>query len=284
MAEEDNALGRFLRARREQVTPGAAGLPEDGRRRRVPGLRREELAMLAGVSPAYYVRLEQGHSRHPSKQVVDALARALQLDADATRHLHALAELKDGGPAEGRRAGSSRPERVRPELARMLDHQLGAPAFVLGRVFDVLAANSSARALHPSFTPGHNIVYDVFLDDDAMAAYPDLDHVQRNAVGSLRAAAGELPDDPRLTELVGELSLRSQSFRVLWSRHEVRTKIAGTKRFHHPMVGELKLDYDSFTVSGADRQQLIVYHAEPSSRAAESLRLLDAWAPVGSQR
>jgi transcriptional regulator with XRE-family HTH domain len=282
---EENALGRFLRARREQVTPADAGLGDDGRRRRVAGLRREELALLAGVSPAYYVRLEQGHSRHPSQQVLDALARALQLDRDATRHLHALGAAGDLGGVTTRRVPPLRPEQVRPTLARMLDHQVDGPAFVLGRVFDVLAANALARALHPSFAPGRNIVHDVFLDDEAIAAYADLDHVRRAAVASLRAAAGELPGDARLTELVGELSLRSQSFRALWARHEVRTKIAGTKHFHHPLVGELELDYESFAVAGTDHQQLIVYHAAPSSPAAESLGLLGAWTtPAHTQR
>ena len=278
------ALASFLRARREQVMPEAAGIDDDGRRR-VPGLRREELAMLAGVSPGYYVRLEQGHNQHPSAQVLDALARALMLDDDAARHLHALVE-----PTRLARRSGSRPERVRVELARMLDHQLEAPAFVLGRCLDVLAANTFARALHPSFAPGHNIVGDIFLDAEAQAYYPDLDGVQRNCVGSLRAAAGRLPDDPRLTELVGELSLKSETFRSLWARHEVRTKIAGVKRFDHPVIGALELDYESFTISGADHQQLIVYHADPTTRHAQSLELLRSWladghparAPVGS--
>ena len=243
--------------------------------------------MLAGVSPGYYVRLEQGHNRHPSTQVLRALARALALDDDAARHLHALAEPPTAHP---RPRSGARPERVRAELARMLDHQVEAPGFVLGRCLDVLAANSFARALHPSFSPGHNILRDVFLDAEAQAYYPDLDQVQRNSVGSLRAAAGRLPDDPRLTELVGELSVKSEAFRRLWARHEVRTKIAGVKRFDHPVIGVLELDYESFTVSGADHQQLVVYHADPATRHAESLQLLRSWlagddsapAPVGS--
>jgi transcriptional regulator with XRE-family HTH domain len=280
---DGNALGRFLRARRAQVSPADAGLGDDGRRRRVPGLRREELAMLAGVSPAYYVRLEQGHSTHPSDQVLDALARTLQLDADAAAHLRRLAAGADPTRAAAGRRPSRRVETVRPALARMLDHQVGAPAFVLGRIFDVLAANSLARALHPSFDVGRNIVADVFLDDDAMATYPDLDHVRRNAVGSLRAAAGALPGDDGLIELVGRLSLDSPDFRELWARHEVRTKIAGTKVFAPPIVGELELDYESFTVAGADRQQLVVYHAAPASRAAQSLELLGSWAAPARQ-
>ncbi len=229
--------------------------------------------MLAGVSPGYYVRLEQGHNDHPSKQVLDALARVLALDDDTTRHLYALAE-----PTSARARSSSRAERVRAELARMLDHQVEAPAFVLGRRLDVLAANALARALHPSFTSGRNIVRDVFLDQEAQGYYPELDRVQRNSVGSLRAAAGRAPDDPRITELVGELSVKSVAFRTLWARHEVRTKISGVKHFDHPAVGLLELDYESFAVSGAEHQQLIVYHADPTSRHAQSLELLRSWA------
>jgi transcriptional regulator with XRE-family HTH domain len=266
---DDNRLGDFLHARRDQVTPEEVGLPSLGGRR-VPGLRREELASVAGVSPTYYVRIEQGHSRNPSPQVLDALADALRLDAEARRHLHALAApagLTGSSPA-------GRAERVRPELARLLDHQVDAPAFVLGRSLDVLAANALAQVLHPSFRAGRNVVRDAFLDQPAQASYADLERARRNAVGSLHAAAGSAPDDPRITELVGELSLKSDAFRRLWARHEVRSKIAGTKHFAHPDLGEIELDYESLGVTGGDRQQLIIYHADPGGPQAQALALL----------
>jgi transcriptional regulator with XRE-family HTH domain len=202
--EEENRLGAFLRARRELLSPEDVGLQDwsPSGRRRVPGLRREELAMLAGVSGAYYVRLEQGRDRHPSEGVLDALARALCLDEDATRMMRQLAE-----PPTRRRRRASREERVRPELRRMLDLQLDAPAFVLGRHLDVLAANRVAAALHPSFRAGRNVVRDVVLDDEARAQYAAPDAVAATTIAALRAAVGADLDDPRLTELVGELSL-----------------------------------------------------------------------------
>ena len=205
--------------------------------------------------------------------MLDALARVLQLDADAARHLRALGTSSAASPRTG-----SRPERVRPEFARLLDHHVDAPAFVLGRRLDVLAANRLARILHPSFTPGRNVVRDVFLDPAAQLGYADVEPAQRNAVASLRAAAGALPDDQRLTELVGELSLKSAVFRQLWSRHEIRTEIAGRKRFDHPEIGELVLDYDSMTISGSAGQQLVVYHADPGGSQTGALALLRALA------
>ncbi|WP_210495474.1 helix-turn-helix transcriptional regulator [Patulibacter sp. SYSU D01012] len=266
--EQDNALGAFLRARREQVQPEDVDLPAFGRRR-VPGLRREELAMLAGVSNAYYVRLEQGRDRHPSPQVLEALARALQLDESATRHLHSLA-----APAPRRRRPSPKPERVRPELARLLDQHLDAPAFVFGRHLDILAANALAGALHPSFRVGRNVVRDAFLDDEVRAQFACPERAAAGCVAALRASVGADVDHPRLVELVGELSLKSDEFRRLWARHEVREKASGVKRFLHPQLGELELGYQSFAVSGADRQLLVTYYAQPGTPAERSLDLL----------
>jgi transcriptional regulator with XRE-family HTH domain len=267
----DNLIGRFLRARRELVRPEDVGLPDFGRRR-VPGLRREELAMLAGVSADYYVRLEQGRDQHPSEQVLDALARALRLDDDATAHLHELAR-----PAPRRRRRSAaRPERVRAGVIELIQSWPLTPAFVLGRRMDVLASNALARALQRTCASGGNMVRAVFLDPSARAMYPDLDEIARDTVAGLRASVGPDLDDPRLTELVGELSLKSEEFRRLWARHDVREKTDGRKRMIHPQVGELDLAYETFAISGADGQALVTYHAAPGSRSAQALALLSS--------
>ncbi len=268
---QQHELGAFLRARRERVTPAVVGLPDHGRRR-VPGLRREELALLAGVSVAYYSRLEQGHDRHPSRSVLDGLADALQLSTDERQHLHALAQSADAPTA----SRVVRPERVLPELVELLEHHIHAPAMVLGRALDVLMANPTARALHPSYQPGRNLALDIFLDDAAQVWYADLEQIQRNRVGALRTTAGTLPGDPRLTEVIGELSIRSAEFRKLWARHEIHATVAGTKSFLHPDVGELELRYHLFGVSANVRQQVIIYHPAPGSRHAQSLTLLSA--------
>lgn len=264
----DNSLGTFLRARRELVRPEDVGLPEGGRRR-VPGLRREELAMLAGVSSDYYIRLEQGRERHPSEHVLESLARVLRLDDDATAYLLELARA----PGVRRRRARA-PERVRPELARLLDGWTGTPAFVFGRCMDVLAANALAEALYGRRLRGENLVRSMFLDPGARTFYPEWESVVRESVATLRASAGD-PDDPRLVELVGELSLKSEDFRRLWARHDVREKAYGRKRFAHPVVGEFCLTYDSFTVGGT-AQQLLVYHAEPGTADAQALELLSS--------
>ncbi|HWH96265.1 MAG TPA: helix-turn-helix transcriptional regulator [Baekduia sp.] len=274
MDEAENRIGRFLRARRELVRPEEVGIPNVSSltRRRVPGLRREELAMLAGVSADYYVRLEQGRDQHPSEQVVDALARALRLDDDATAHLHELAR-----PApQRRRRAPNRPERVRPGLLALMDSWPQSPAFVLGRRMDILAANAMALALNPACAVGSNMVRSVFLDPEVQALHPNFEKTAADMVASLRASVGPDLDDPQLHELVGELSLKSETFRRLWARHDVRTKSHGTKQMHHPLVGELELHYESLSVNGSEGQLLIVYHAEPASPSARSLALLSS--------
>jgi transcriptional regulator with XRE-family HTH domain len=249
--DDTNRLGEFLRARRGLVRPEEVGLPDLGRRR-VAGLRREELALLAGVSVDYYVRLEQGRDRHPSAQVLDALARALRLDEDAVAHLH---ELAAPAPRRRRRPRAS-VERVRPGVLRLLEHWTGTPAFVLGRRMDVLAYNALAGLLHSDFARERNIVRLVFLDPGAREIYPDHEAVAAETVATLRAAAGADLDDPALTDLVGELSLKSDLFRRLWARHDVREKASGSKRVVHPMVGEIVLDYETLRVNDAPEQAL----------------------------
>jgi transcriptional regulator with XRE-family HTH domain len=261
---DGNAIGEFLRARRELVRPEDVDLAP-GARRRVPGLRRTEVALLAGVSSDYYVRLEQGRERHPSPQVVDSLARALVLDEDATAYLHELAT-----PRPRRRA--RRREEVSPALVGMMAAWTETPAVVLGRCLNVLAHNQLGEALFAGHTYSDDLVRLVFLDPDARDFYPDWERVAVNTVGGLRA--GVDPDDRRLVETVGELSVRSVDFRRLWARHDIRQKAHETKRFRHPLVGELTLIYEALTVNSAPGQQLIVYQAEPGSPSVEALSLL----------
>jgi transcriptional regulator with XRE-family HTH domain len=266
--DSENPLGQFLRARRALVRPEDVNVPVVGRRR-VAGLRREEVAMLAGVSSDYYVRLEQGRERNPSAQVVDALSRALDLDEETSAHLHRLAH-----PAAGRRRPAPRRERVNPTLVRMMEGWERTPAVVLGRCLTVLAHNALGRALFDGHPHSGDLVRLVFLDPSAREFYPDWERVATNTVAGLRASAGLDHDDPALIDVVGELTLKSAEFRRLWARHDIRQKTRETKRFQHRLVGELTLDYESLTVNSAPGQQLVVYQAEPGSPSEQALSLL----------
>lgn len=261
----DNAIGRFLRARRELVRPEDVGLVAGGSRR-VAGLRRTEVALLAEVSSDYYVRLEQGRERNPSPQVVDALAWALRLDEEATAYLHELTRPRP------RRRG--RRDEVSPVLVSMMTTWTDTPAVVLGRGLNVLAHNQLGEALFAGHTYSDDLVRLVFLDPDGRDFYPDWERVAVNTVGGLRIAAGLDQHDPRLIETVGELSVKSAEFRRLWARHDIRQKTHETKRFHHPLVGELTLTYEALTVNSAPGQQLLVYQAVPGSPSSEALSLL----------
>lgn len=261
-------LGEFLSARRSRLLPEDLGLVTSGRRR-VTGLRREEVALLAGVSTDYYMRLEQGRERHPSAQVIEALARALDLDKDAADHLRRLAHTEGRRPRPTRRAG-----RVDPHLARLLDRWSDTPAFVLDQALDVLARNRLAEALHSDFALDDNLARMVFLDPAAHRFHREWDRTASAAVAELHRAAGLAPDDPRLNEVVGELALKSTDFRSLWARHDVRGKTGDAKALHHSEVGDLDLRYDSFTVNAVPGQQLIVYQAEQGSPSEGSLALL----------
>jgi transcriptional regulator with XRE-family HTH domain len=263
-----NLIGEYLRARRELIRPEDVGLRDNGHRR-VPGLRRDELAMLAGVSTEYYTRLEQGRDRNPSTQVLDAIARALGLDEDATAHLHAL-----GAPQGPRRR---RLERVRPGVQALLNTWHNTPAYVQGPFQDVLAANHLAVALSPIFTPGGNVLRSVLLDPAAQEFLPGWQDRVGSLVAALRVMVGPDVDDPRLTELVGELSVKSDMFRRLWSRHDAKPhQESGVHRMRHPMVRDLELQYEKFAVTGVDGQLLVVYHAAPGSPSADALALLGA--------
>ncbi|MEU6236206.1 helix-turn-helix transcriptional regulator [Kitasatospora sp. NPDC047058] len=265
-ARHRTTLGEFLKARRALLRPEQAGLPGHGLRR-VPGLRREEVALLAGVSTDYYLRLEQGRERNPSQQIVDALARALRLDDEALAHLRRLAR-----PVARRRpAGTGR---VGPQLLRLMNGWSGTPALVVSGALDVLALNPLAAALYSAFAQPRNLVRMTFLDPAADAFHRDRSRAARAAVAALREAAGRDRDDPRIIELVGELSLKSRAFAELWARHEVRGKTGEAKLFHHPQVGDLDLHYEAFAVRSAPGQQLVVYQAEPGSPSADALALL----------
>ena len=278
----DTRLGEFLQARRALLSPEAAGVRTYGRRR-VPGLRREELAQLAGVSVDYYVRLEQGRAHHPSAEVLDALARALQLEEVERNHLHELA-----APAPVRRRAPA-PERVRPAVHQLLERFDSVPAFVLGRRMDLLAWNRLAAALigDPGrLPPGRrNMAWLTFLDPATRSLYADWERVARETVGYLRHCAGRNPDDSELAALVGELSLKSEQFARWWGGHLVREKTHGTKRMIHPAVGELTLNYETLVLSGESEQALITYTAEPGSSSETALQLLAAWtAPALGER
>lgn len=256
----DNLLGEFLRARRELVLPAERGLPDSGRRR-VPGLRREEVATLSGISPEYYVRLERGRDRHPSRSVMDALAGALGLDDDSTAYLLSLA-APDPRPA-ARPAASA----VAPEVRRLLDSMTGVPAFVLGPLLDVLAHNRLLAALHDTAVPA-NMVRHVFLDAAARATYPDWDDVAAETAGALRAAAVDHAGDRRLAGLVGELSVASPEFRRLWARHTVRPKTAGRKQLVSA-VGRITVTWQTLAVAAAPGQTVVTYFgADLASEAA----------------
>jgi transcriptional regulator with XRE-family HTH domain len=261
---EDSSLGAFLRARRARLAPEEVGLA-DGGRRRVPGLRREEVAMLADLSITYYVRLEQGRDRRPSGDVVEALGRALRLDDASARHLRTLAGVPPRAPAD------TSPAPVREELRRLLERHVDVPAFVIDPVSEVLAANPLATALHPSYRPGRNLVRDLFLDPEARARYDSdqLPRLQRDAAAGLRAVTGAAAD-----ALVAELTADSPEFATLWAAHDVAEKAPGSQRFHHPEAGVLDLDGEVFEVSGASGQRLVLLHAAPASRSAARLRAL----------
>ncbi|HEY0938364.1 MAG TPA: helix-turn-helix transcriptional regulator [Trebonia sp.] len=263
-----NRLGEFLRAKRALAQPSGIGIL-DPHRRRVQGLRREEVAALAGVSTDYYIRLEQGRDRHPSPAVLAALGEVLGLDDDALAHLRQLA-----APDRPRRRAAVKPEQVAPGLLRLLNIWSDTPAFVQNRFRDVLACSVLAAALHPGLARERNMVRLLFLDPAEQDMYPDWDRAARDSVAWLRAATGADPDHPRLSELVGGLALKSEPFARLWARHDVRTKSAGIKRLVHPVVGEVSLEYETFSINASSGQSLTVYHAEPGSRDADTLALL----------
>jgi transcriptional regulator with XRE-family HTH domain len=272
----------FLMTRRARVTPDAAGIAA-GPNRRVPGLRRGEVAILAGVSVEYYAKLERGSIAGASASVLEAVARALQLDDAERAHLFDLARAADGIPTSGRpRRRSSRASAARPSLQWAMAAITDGVAFVRDQRQNLLAVNELGRAFYsPVIGDGGrvpNLARFQFLDPAAREFYPDWDRFAEMCVGVMRAEAGRDPHDPAMQELVGELSTRSETFRRLWAAHDVRTHGAGTKRFHHPVVGELILAYEELAITAEPGHVMLIYTAEPGSPSAERLRLLASWA------
>lgn len=272
-------IREFLTSRRAKITPDQAGLPMYGGRRRVPGLRREEVALLAGVSVDYYTRLERGNINGVSDSVLEALARALHLDEAERAYLFDLARAaRPTGPARRRPAK----QRVRPGVQRILDAITAAPAFVRNGRMDLLAANQLGRALYADHfaSPAQpaNSARFIFLDPRAPSFHLDWDRVAADAVSILRTEAGRSPYDRGLTDLVGELSTRSDLFRTLWAKHNVRFHDTGTKRLNHPVVGELELTYETMQLTADAGLMLFAYSAEPGTRSEQALDLLASWA------
>jgi transcriptional regulator with XRE-family HTH domain len=269
-------LAEFLRSARARLSPEAAGISDHGPRR-VEGLRREELAMLAGVSVDYYTRLEQGRSPSASPQVLDALADALHLDEVERSHLLTIA-----GPTPHRRRRAAVRQKLHPATRDLLDTfgTLRRPAFVLGRRLDVLAQNELAKRLVTDFSVlplgERNHARFIFLDPHARELYTDWDEVAADTAAMLRVDAGRYPDDAALGQLVGDLSIRCPEFPRLWARNRVHRRSTGSKRYHHPLVGDLTVSYQALTPGADPDQTVIIYDTEPDSASANALTLLDA--------
>jgi transcriptional regulator with XRE-family HTH domain len=273
---EGTDLGAFLQARRGRVQPDEVGIQVYGRRR-VSGLRREELASLAGVSVDYYVRLEQGRALNPSEEVLDAIAEVLALDETERVHLHRL-----GRPGRRHRRGGQAVELVRPGIARLLEGLDSVPAYVVGRRLDVIGWTSVGSALLGDFASlpraRRNLARLVFFDPAIRALVPDWDDVACETVGLLRLAAGRNPSDPGLQALIEELLEAHEGFRRLWAGHDVAEMTSGTRRFRHPVVGDLTLSFEALAVPDDASQMVVIYSAKPGSADDSALRLLAAWA------
>ncbi|MEU7969459.1 helix-turn-helix transcriptional regulator [Streptomyces sp. NPDC049097] len=272
----------FLSTRRARITPEQAGLPIYGGNRRVAGLRREEVALLAGMSVDYYVRLERGNLSGASESVLDALAHALQLDEAERTYLYDLARAAT--PAGRRPAVTT--SRVRPTILRMLDSMTGVPAYVRNGRFDILAANMLGRALYapvfdsPLFVQRGpvNTARFLFLDSAGQDFWADWDKGADDSVAFLRTETGRAPHDKALTDLIGELTTKSDEFARRWARHDVKFHRSGVKRLRHPLVGELALPYEAMELPADPGLRINIYTPEPDSREQEALGLLASWA------
>ncbi|WP_454699242.1 helix-turn-helix transcriptional regulator [Arthrobacter humicola] len=290
--DRKNEIREFLISRRAKISPEQAGIPSYGELRRVPGLRREEVAQLAGVSTDYYTRLERGSIRGVSDSVLEAVASALQLDDAERTHLMDLARTANAPLRGVRRQASRRPaqQRVRPGVLRLLEGMTGVVAIVQNGRSDVLAANLLGRALYSEVfdsavasgpdTPGRlpNQARYLFLDPRAADLYPDWRAIAATTVAMLRLETGRNPHDRALNELVGELTTRSGLFAGLWAGHDVRIHTTGTKRFHHPVAGDLSLQFETLHLPGDEGQTLFTFTAEPGSASENALAFLASWA------
>jgi transcriptional regulator with XRE-family HTH domain len=279
-----NQLRDFLSSRRGRITPEEAGLVHYGGRRRVPGLRRDEVANLAGVSVEYYTKLERGHAQGVSDSVLEALARALQLDDAERGHLFDLVRMASTSARPRRRPAQ---DRVRPGVQQLLDAMTDVPAIVQNGRLDLLATNALSRVLFADMLdappqggtrPAPNFARYTFLDPRAIERYPDWPHTAGDIVALLRAEAGRSPEDRQLNELVGELSTRSNQFSSLWASHNVRWHTTGTKKIHHTVAGDLVLAYEGLELAADPGQMLIAFTAEPGSPSQQALSFLASWA------
>jgi transcriptional regulator with XRE-family HTH domain len=285
--ENENGIRQFLATRRARLTPQQAGLPDFGGRRRVPGLRREEVALLAGMSTEYYVRLERGNAKGVSEAVLEGISRALQLDDAERAHLHDLVRAANTRTSALPRR-SAQAQQVRPGMQQLLDAMTQVPAVVQNGRLDIVAANQLGRALfselyaqaHSAGRPGQpaNYIRFVFLSPAARDMYFDWEEAAQQTVAMLRAEAGRVPDDRGLRALVGELSTRSEEFRALWASHDVRQHSTGRKRMRHPAVGDLELNYEALPLSPSSPLLFIAYTAPPGTPSHDNLQLLATWA------
>jgi transcriptional regulator with XRE-family HTH domain len=273
-----NEVREFLTSRRAKITPQRAGVPIYGRHRRVSGLRREEVALLAGISVEYYTRLERGNARGVSDDVLDAVSRALQLDEAEHAHLLDLARTAN---AERPPRRTSPPQRIRPSIQRIVDAMSDIPAFVQNGRLDILYANGLAAALYSDLfqdpiRPPNSARF-LFLDPRARTLYVDWESVAGDIVATLRGTAGRNPYDRALSDLIGVLSTRSEDFRARWASHDVRFHRSGTKRLHHALVGELTLAYETLELPADPTLTLVTYSAEPGSPSEAALQELAGW-------
>lgn len=275
-------IREFLTTRRARLTPEQVGLPDFGGRRRVPGLRREEVALVAGMSVEYYVRLERGNATGVSDSVLEGISRALQLDEAEQVHLHDLVRTANRGARPQRRNGRARPLQVRPGVQQLIDTMDNVPVIVQNGRLDAIATNALARAL---FSPMYddqqapaNLARYVFLGSHSEQFFRDWDDTAQQTVALLRTEAGRAPYDRALSDLVGELSTRCDAFRTLWASHDVRVHQTGKKNVHHPVVGDLDLTYEGLTLTSERGLLLIAYGAAPGSASSDALRMLASWA------
>lgn len=276
-----NDIREFLTSRRARLTPDQIGLPDFGGRRRVPGLRREEVALVAGMSVEYYIRFERGNAKGVSEAVLEGISRALRLDDAERTHLYDLVRAANEGEHPRRRRGVSRPQQIRPGLQQLMDAMTDVPVFVQNGRLDILATNRLGYAVFSELylqpqRPA-NFGRFVFLDPRAAGFYRDWDDAAYGTVALLRGEAGRSPHDRVLSDLVGELSTRSEPFRALWASHDVREHRTGIKRITHPVVGDLDLAFEAMDISSEPGLQLIAYSAQPGSATAEGLNLLASW-------
>jgi transcriptional regulator with XRE-family HTH domain len=282
--DQRNEIRQFLASRRARITPQQAGLPAYGANRRVPGLRREEVALLAGVSVDYYTQMERGNLQGVSDSVLDVLAGALQLDEAERAHLFNLARTATTPTPARPRSGL---QRVRPSVQRLLDAMEEVPAYVRTGRLDILGVNRLGRALYAPVLAGQrvpvNLARFLFLDPRAGDFYVDWDKTANDAVAILRGEAGRNPYDRRLSDLVGELSTRSEDFRARWAAHNVRLHRSGRKQLHHPVAGDLELTYEALELPADPGLTMITYTAEPGSASQEALDFLASWAATLDQ-